>query len=120
MSQKSRRIAAVRYDDKQITLPRPIYIPVGIDPDYITPKDLAMIFKTIIEAWVDDFYKLQDIKELIKRYSNLNDNYEEQCSGSTKAYVITVPDCISVEEDEDYTDDCFPNKYFEIIEEINR
>ncbi len=46
----------------------------------------------------------------------LDENYSEQCGGSTKAYKLVIPNCISVEEDENYTDDSFPNSDFEVID----
>lgn len=63
-------------------------------------EDLRKFFKIMMENMYTD------------------NNYSEQCSGSTRAYKVVIPSCISVEEDDEYTDDCYPNPDYEFIESI--
>ncbi len=60
--------------------------------------------------------KQEKLLRIILNNIELDKNYSEQGSGSTKAYKLTIPNCISMEEDENYTDDCYPNSDFEIID----
>jgi len=58
-----------------------------------------------------------EILEILKQKLTINENYNEQCSGSTKAIVLCIPDCVSIDEDDEYTDDCCPNPEYDKIEE---
>ena len=58
-----------------------------------------------------------EILEILKQKLTINENYNEQCSGSTKAIVLCIPDCISIDEDDEYTDDCCPNPEYNKIKE---
>jgi len=62
--------------------------------------------------------RLEKLLDLFLQNIELDENYSEQGSGSTKAYKLTIPNCISVEEDENYTDECYPNSDFEFVEEL--
>ena len=64
-----------------------------------------------------------DLISVIKVFLNnlkYEDDYSEQSSASTSAYTMCVPNCISMEEDENYIDDSYPNSDFEILKEANK
>jgi len=69
-----------------------------------------------------DFYKTMQVEhkafEILKKYVKINTDYSEQSSGSTQAIEIIVPNCITVEEDDQYVDDCYPNDDFEFLKEL--
>ena len=71
-------------------------------------------FETI-EKDLKDYKRLI---EIISKYIKLDGNYDEMNSGSTKAFKICIPNCISVEEDDDYTDDCYPNADYDFIDSL--
>ena len=83
---------------------------------------------TVIEAYVyhcnsigieQALLKAQEQEKVLKSILEnieLDENYAEQGSGSTKAYKLIIPNCISVDEDDDYTDDRYPNSDFETID----
>ena len=71
-------------------------------------------------AYTEFFYneaRKNEALEVIKKNIELDEDYSEQKSGSTKAYKLTIPNCVTVQEDENYSDECYPNKDFEKIEE---
>ena len=77
--------------------------------------------KRINEQLLDFYTSIEEkLKALgiIEKYFKLNENYSEQSSGSTKAIEIIVPNCITVEEDDQYIDDCYPNEDFEFLKEF--
>lgn len=67
---------------------------------------------------IDYELKYRELVDILKRNITLNNHYWTNENGSTKAFQMTVEDCTVVQEDEDYTDDCYPNSDFEIIEKI--
>ncbi len=72
--------------------------------------------KTEKENLESKLRKQARVLRIILNNIELDKNYNEQGSGSTKAYKLTIPNCISMEEDENYTDDCYPNSDFETID----
>ena len=72
--------------------------------------------KTEKENLESKLRKQAKLLRIILNNIELDENYNEQGSGSTKAYKLTIPNCISMEEDENYTDDCYPNSDFETID----
>lgn len=58
-----------------------------------------------------------EILEIFRRNIVLNEDYSTDANGSTRAFKMLVENCVSVEEDEQYTDDCCPNSDFDKIEE---
>ena len=60
----------------------------------------------------------EELVRILKRNIVLDENYSTDSNGSTKAYKMTIENCVSFEEDENYTDDCFPNIDFDKIEYI--
>ena len=69
----------------------------------------------IVEKELKDYKRLL---EIISKYIELDDKYNEMSSGSTKAFKVCIPNCISVEEDENYTDDCYPNSDYDFINDL--
>ena len=59
-----------------------------------------------------DQYRLID---LLRRNAIIDNDYSEQGSGATKAIKIIIPNCISMEEDDQYLDDCYPNFDFDFL-----
>lgn len=75
--------------------------------------------KIFFETLEPTLLKAQEQEKVLKcilENIELDENYDEQGSGSTKAYKLIIPNCISVDEDDDYTDDCYPNSDFETID----
>lgn len=69
------------------------------------------------------FHEQENVLNTIFQNLKLDENYSEQCSGSTKAYKLIIPNCIVVgfDGDESYTDYCFPNMDFAVIDDfVNR
>ena len=61
--------------------------------------------------------KQNEILSLLRRNIVLDEDYSTDVNGSTRAFKMLVENCVSVEEDEQYTDDCYPNSDFDKIEE---
>lgn len=59
-----------------------------------------------------------DVLGTLLDYMEIDEDYTEQNSDSTKAIKVTIPDCISVEEDENYVDTCYPNSDFDKVREF--
>ena len=65
---------------------------------------------------IDYKERYKELIEILKRNIILDDDYYTDSNGSTKAFKLVIGNCISVEEDEDYVDDCFPNTDFDKLE----
>ncbi len=74
-------------------------------------------YKLLQEALLK-MQKNEKVLKVILQNIELDEDYSEQISGSTKAYKLVIPNDISVEEYENYTDDCFPNSDFEVIDDF--
>ena len=58
----------------------------------------------------EKYLKLIDI---LKRNIKIDERYSSQSNGSTKAIKLLIEDCVSVEEDDEFVDDCYPNYDFD-------
>lgn len=81
------------------------------------PKNLVKHYAKIKEYY-EQLLNEHRAYEIVKRNVELDNNYEEQCSGSTKTIKMCIPNCVSKEEDENYTDDCYPNSDFRELEDL--
>ena len=56
-------------------------------------------------------------KEILKNNLTMDENYYSQDNGSTEAIKLCISNCVSVEEDEEYADECYPNcDYYKVKE----
>ena len=91
--------------------------------DYVEPIVRGEVKELLYNAYhktTPEFERLEkDLKilNILYRYTKINSTYSEQKSGATEAIEIIIPNCISIEEDDEYTDDCYPNDDFEIVKE---
>ena len=69
-------------------------------------------------AYLKEVIKKQNkILGVLRRNIRLDENYSTDANGSTRAFKMLVENCVSIEEDEQYTDDCYPNSDFDNVEE---
>ena len=78
------------------------------------PSDNIMLCET------DEYKAIKrdlEMLEILKQHLTIEENYYSQDNGSTKAIKLCISNCISIEEDDTYTDECYPNPEYDKLEE---